>query len=369
MTQSSRIRFFDIARGIAILSVILSHSVLMAGTVVPLQTVSHAIYAVCFSFHMPLFFILSGYFMRPERKFRWNKELKELVGTYAVTACIVLVGIVIAAKALRVSARDALKAWGSAAIYAAGDIAPHALWPQQARIGAIWFLLALFWAHLLLHIFAKLPYTPIWVAVSFAIGYASASWIWLPFDIQSGMCTLAFVYVGYLMRRYDLLALLKRYPAIWAVAAVIWIVDIALFSGFSLALNSYGNQPVLAAIGGVAGTVCMVGISMLVDRVDVCGRAFAWVGQASLALLCAHLIEDDVLPWGLFLTEIHAVLPQAPLWIILFVLRLPLDFLLAWGLSKLPMVNLWFYPAKAKRLREAAASTAAATSSDSVVTR
>lgn len=356
MTQSSRIRFFDIARGIAILSVILSHSVLMAGTVTPLQTVSHTVYAVCFSFHMPLFFILSGYFMRPERAFRWKKELKELVGTYAVTAVIVLVGIVVAAKALRVSARDALRIWGSAAVYAAGDIAPHALWTQQARIGAIWFLLALFWAHLLLHVFAKLPHTPIWVAVSFVIGYASATWIWLPFDIQSGMCTLAFVYVGYLMRKYNLLGLLKQYPAIWGVSAVIWVVDIALFTGFSLALNSYGNRPVLAAIGGVAGTVCMIGISMLVDRVDAFGRAFAWVGQTSLALLCAHLIEDDVLPWGLFLGEIHAALPQVPLWILFFAIRLPLDFLLAWGLSKLPVVNLWFYPAKAKRLSLAAAA-------------
>lgn len=350
MTQT-RIRFFDIARGIAILCVILSHSVLMAGTVAPMHTLSHTIYAACFSFHMPLFFILSGYFMHPERKFRWGKELRELVGTYAVTACLVLVGIGVAAKGLRVSVREALKIWWSAAVYAAGDVSQRALWPQTARIGAIWFLLALFWAHLLLHIFAKLPYTPVWVVVSFVIGYASARWIWLPWDIQSGMCTLAFVYVGYLMKQHDILSWLKKYPVVWAVMAVVWIADIALFSGFSLALNEYGKTPVLAAVGGIAGTVCMIGVSMLVDRIPQpqVGGALAWVGQTSLALLCAHLIEDDVLPWALFLTKIQTVMPHMLLWVVLFAVRLPLDFFLAWCLSKLPYVNLWFYPMKAKQ--------------------
>ncbi|PWG65915.1 acyltransferase family protein [Bifidobacterium callitrichidarum] len=348
MTQT-RIRFFDIARGIAILCVILSHSVLMAGTVTPLHTLSHTIYAACFSFHMPLFFILSGYFMHPERKFRWGKELRELVGTYAVTACIVLAGIAIAAKGLRVSVRESLKIWGSAAVYAAGDISQHALWPQSARIGAIWFLLSLFWAHLLMHVFAKLPCTPVWVVVSFVIGYASARWIWLPWDIQSGMCTLAFVYVGYLMKQYDVLAWLKKYPAVWVLMAVVWLADIVLFSGFSLALNDYGKTPVLAALGGVAGTVCIIGISVLVDRVQRIGGILAWIGQTSLALLCAHLIEDDVLPWALFLTKIQTVLPHMPLWIVLFVVRLPLDFFLAWCLSKLPYASLWFYPMKAKQ--------------------
>lgn len=359
MTQT-RIRFFDIARGIAILSVILSHSVLMAGTVTPLHTLSRTVYAACFSFHMPLFFILSGYFMHPERKFRWKKELRELVGTYAVTAAIVLVGIGFAAKALRISVRDSLMIWGSAALYASGDVPQHTLWPQSTRIGAIWFLLALFWAHLLLHLFAKLPYTPIWVVASFAIGYASARVIWLPWDIQSGMCTLLFVYIGYLMKQHDALSLFRRYPAIWIAAAVIWIADIALFSGFSLALNGYGRTPVLAAVGGIAGTCCILGISMLVDRLRTAGGALAWVGQTSLALLCAHLIEDDVLPWALFLVKIQTVLPHVPLWIVFFAIRLPLDFLLAWCLSKLPYVNLWFYPVKAKQRALAAQTVQAA---------
>lgn len=87
-----RIRFFDIAKGIAILAVILGHSAIEANLFMPHRT-AQIIVSICFSFHMPLFFILSGYFMHPERKFRWAKESKQLLCTYAVTALCVLIGV------------------------------------------------------------------------------------------------------------------------------------------------------------------------------------------------------------------------------------------------------------------------------------
>lgn len=87
-----RIRFFDIAKGIAILAVILGHSAIEMNLFVPHRT-AQVVLSICFSFHMPLFFILSGYFMHPERGFRWMKEAKQLLFTYVVTALCVLVGV------------------------------------------------------------------------------------------------------------------------------------------------------------------------------------------------------------------------------------------------------------------------------------
>lgn len=85
-----RIRFFDIAKGIAILAVVLGHSAIEANDFMPSHT-AQIILSLCFSFHMPLFFILSGYFMHPERRFRWMKEAKQLLvhlrGDGIVRAC------------------------------------------------------------------------------------------------------------------------------------------------------------------------------------------------------------------------------------------------------------------------------------------
>lgn len=61
-----RIRFFDIAKGIAILAVILGHSAIETNLFAPHRT-AQVVLSICFSFHMPLFFILSGYFMHPEK--------------------------------------------------------------------------------------------------------------------------------------------------------------------------------------------------------------------------------------------------------------------------------------------------------------
>lgn len=156
-----RIRFFDIAKGIAILAVILGHSAIEANVFIPHHT-AQLVVAVCFSFHMPLFFILSGYFMHPERSFRWAKEAKQLLCTYAVTGVAVLVGVTCMATINHEGRAYMLRRWGEAVLYGSGDISDRTLWPVELRIGAIWFLLALFWAHLLLHAFAKLPYTPVW---------------------------------------------------------------------------------------------------------------------------------------------------------------------------------------------------------------
>ena len=49
----------------------------------------------------------------------------------------------------------ALRQWGMAALYGSGDVSDLTLWPVDFRIGAIWFLLALFWARLLLHFFCE----------------------------------------------------------------------------------------------------------------------------------------------------------------------------------------------------------------------
>ena len=196
-----RIRFFDIAKGIAILAVILGHSAIETNLFVPHRT-AQIVLSICFSFHMPLFFILSGYFMHPERRFRWMKEAKQLLFTYVVTALCVLVGVTCMATLDHESRAIALRQWGMAAIYGSGDISNLTLWRVDLRIGAIWFLLALFWARLLLHCLARLPYTPVWVSLCFAVGYVSAQYVLLPWSIQAGMCAAAFLYLGYLAKKH-----------------------------------------------------------------------------------------------------------------------------------------------------------------------
>lgn len=135
---------------------------------------------------------------------------------------------------------------------------------------------------------------------------------------------------------------------------MIWVVAIVRFGGMSMAINNYGTRPVQAVIGSLAGTLCVIGISKLLDHVPALGRALSWTGQSSLAILCVHLVEDDVLPWQMYLGVLHNLLPHIPLTVTSFVVRLPIDLAFAALLYYVPVVNEWFYPQLAKR-RQAAA--------------
>ena len=191
------------------------------------------------------------------------------------------------------------------------------------------------------------------VSLCFAVGYVSAQYVLLPWSIQAGMCAAAFLYLGYLAKKYDVLGLVKRFPFAWAIAFIIWVVDITFFGGMSMAVNNYGSRPVLAVIGSIAGTLCVVGISQLIDRVPAMGSVLSRIGQASLAILCVHLIEDDVLPWQMYLGTLRMLFPQIPLVLLSFIVRLPFDLIGAALLYHVPVINEWFYPQLAKRKFEA----------------
>ena len=79
--MSKRIEYIDIARGIGILLVVMGHN--------DFAVVSPFLYKLIYSFHMPLFFFLSGYFLNsatgfwPFVKKRFNALLKPFFFTVA----------------------------------------------------------------------------------------------------------------------------------------------------------------------------------------------------------------------------------------------------------------------------------------------
>ena len=121
-----------------------------------------------------------------------------------------------------------------------------------------------------------------------------------------------------------------------------------------MAVNSYRTRRGQAVIGSLAGTWGVVGMSKLLDRGPALGRALGWTGQSSLAILCVHLVEDDVLPCQIYLGGLNNLFPHVPLMVTSLLVRLPIDLAFAALLYYVPVVNEWFYPQLAKR-RQAAA--------------
>lgn len=352
--MKGRIRYYDIAKGIAILAVIIGHSILIADAFVPQERISITIYHICFTFHMPLFFIISGYFMHPERAFRWAKESRELLATYGLTALsIVLVNTVIA-SINHAGIRQTFSGWAAAAYYGAGDYSRNYLWPVPYRIGALWFLLALFWSHLIVHMAYKTKHPWLYILVSFIVGYWSATLFWLPLSIQSGLTASAFVYLGAIAKQHDILEKNRHNIPLWLLLTAVWVGAIATFQGFSMAMNQYGTgwHFIMSIFGAVSGTICICGISMVIDhKTDIIANLFARLGQNSLGILCAHILEDDTVPWEQVIQylQMHLIHPHI-VWVIVFIARLCFDIALSYLLYNIPYINKMFFPYLAKQI-------------------
>ena len=81
--MTKRIEYIDIARGIGILLVVMGHN--------DFAVVSPFVYKLIYSFHMPLFFFLSGYFINPSIQF-WSffkKRFNSLLKPYFFTIFLI----------------------------------------------------------------------------------------------------------------------------------------------------------------------------------------------------------------------------------------------------------------------------------------
>lgn len=291
-----RIAYLDIARGIAIFLVILGHTL-------PQGTLKILIY----SFHMPLFFFLSGYVFRPVSfRILARRKARQLLLPYGIT-CVLLIlfsVLLLVAKGeySRIPGRTAQLFF--AALYGSGldQTTPFCI-PQ---IGAIWFLWALFWGLLLLNLLLRLrsPY-PLLILL-FLAGLYTASRFWLPLSLQPAMTGVFYLYLGYQARQNHWISSLGR-PS-WKpwLSAFFWLL-FTLPGGEILLAGNQFPRLFLNLPASVCGTLsCLFLSRFLHRRTTLPARFFQWMGTETLLILCVHLLELRLFPWYLvrsFLTD------------------------------------------------------------------
>lgn len=130
--------YFDIAKGLAMFCVIAGH-----------MGVRH-VNAFVFSFHMPLFFLISGYFFKSDATKVW-RNCKRLLTAYlwTVVAIAALSELFVLADVLFKGGDpfmlvENIGKWALAGLYGSGARV-DCLGLHLPPIGAVWFLLALAW--------------------------------------------------------------------------------------------------------------------------------------------------------------------------------------------------------------------------------
>lgn len=267
----------DIMKGLGILAVIVGHLV---------ETGRGFI----FSWHMPLFFIVAGYFYRErEPRAEVRNDAARLLLPYALT-CAALVAMAAAVSALK--GRDYVTDSLLAAAYASGSVGHTSRFMAWVpSVGVVWFLWALFWCKVLYNIMYRRfggKALPLSLALSVAAVAVDSLVVNLPLAILPGASATVFYAAGHWLRRHGGFAGLR--PSVAGVCLVAWAVALCV-TDMSMVRCHYGCYPlnVAGACGGVYAVYLLS--RLLMRRLAAAASAMAWVGRCSLAVMCLHLID------------------------------------------------------------------------------
>ncbi len=283
--EKKRIGYFDIAKGIGILCVILGHS-----------SIRMAIMLV-FTFHMPLFFMISGFFMKKQDLGSLCRDkFRRLIVPYMAT-CVSIIFLAALSAVLTGRTSDIGKevlSWSYAALYGSGNTYTQPFYIKA--IGAIWFLPAMFWASILYGVLIDKKWCLLGVILLALIGYWTVRYVYLPWSIQSAMLALVFVCAGRGLRIKK--QILERPKIWWPVAAfVLWAVCLYLDRGRFYLVGNYSEDLLVDISGGAAGSYLVLVSAQMFEKLPKIDASLKWFGRYSLIILCFHVVELTFVPW------------------------------------------------------------------------
>lgn len=325
---SKRLDWIDIAKGIAIILVIVGHTVPNPS---PLR---HAI----FSFHMPVFFILAGYTFRPKP---WRELLSgsvpRLLMPYLVLSLAWQVPTFLMSGApLTVGT---LVAGLETIVFASGVDVPGL---GVAAVGMAWFLAALFTSRLLFNALMLLfdarelgvVYQGAACTVIAFCGLSVSRYlgVYLPLDLDLSCYIVLLMWVGYTVRHRGLEPSVDK-PLLFIGSGVVWLAFAAL-SGLELSSRRVDGF-VIATIAALAGSYCVCWVSMAIEKMkdmpilEAFERGLVFCGQASLAIFAIHAV-DWFIPWQTM--PLLTTLPAS--WLFASIVRCACDIGLAYVIKK-----------------------------------
>lgn len=275
--KETRNLYVDFMKGGGILLVVLGHS--------PFTGYPY-FKEFIFSFHMPLFFILSGYFHNSE--INVNKLMKTLLRPYLLTSLISILFIFLIGDMQNVYPKIV-------SIFFPRGYYNHVTgYEFTTVIGVIWFLIALFWCKLIYSVIYC--YCPNYkTLLSFMISILAILihnyFLVLPLGICEGLQGLFIYNMGCSLRNNNRLLLI--YNSIFMrnllllALLFLWIFNVS-YSSLDMAACKYGFY-----LTDMIGALCPIAILYIVSKWihSHMKKAFEYVcllGRGSLLAMCIH---------------------------------------------------------------------------------
>lgn len=302
---------FDIAKAIGIFAVVWGHTT----TLCPIQS-------EIYLFHMPLFFVLSGYFFKVTKdtfKHVFIKKVEAYIIPYFVYMVICLVAF-ITLYYLTGHKEDIF-------IYPKMLIAPYGV------CTTLWYLLALFEVYLLYFLLNRLSkkgwQMHIAVLACFSIAYVLyLNNIHIPLYVDSSLSMLLFFHFGYLLNKHSVLNTSAGKQVVYAVAGILFLATaIVLHLEVDIKNNILSSRPIVFILAAGGFSVTILTLSALFSKIVFLEKPLSYVGKETLAIFTLHILCFDLLRLTLnFPTVLQ--LPPYISGVILTLVAIPLSIVL-----------------------------------------
>lgn len=286
--EKRRIEYFDTAKFIGMMMIILGHF--------GVPEINRFVY----TFHIPLFFLISGYFYAPREStvLLVKNKFRQLIIPYILVMLVVICiyGIQNWYKGISLSETGrGIFSYIIGYFYGSGYI-DNIMGHKIQTVGPIWFCLALFWGFLFLNFILKRKHCLFWAVSLFAAGYYSAFYIWLPFSIQSGMTAVLFIYLGYEAKFFHIM---DKIPSIGKIFPLLCIWGICIgYGGQFLFVQNYSRFPITDSIAAIAASYLVLLYSWWLQKNTSAARVMAFLGKYTIVMLCLHSIDVNIMPWN-----------------------------------------------------------------------
>ena len=285
--------YVDIARGIAIILVVIGHGIS------EYETGFTALEKIIYSFHMPLFFVISGLVFRVKDGVTLGafakKRAKGLMLPYLLFAGLITLSHVAEAVILKADGEffDFFKT--------PSGLLNTVLLTTKSAFSNLWFLPCMLAAQLLLFVIIryvsnKVLKAALCIVFSVAVIFISPKFA-LPLCLETAVVSVMFLYLGTVTEEQKLLE--KNKYAVTAISLAVFAASEIVFLHFFKSDDfSYYNVQFdvgwLFIITAISGSMLVIGISYIAKKCAV----LELLGQHSLYIFGFHYLVQNVIRIG-----------------------------------------------------------------------
>ena len=274
--NQTRISWIDMAKGYGTILVILAHIGSGIGRL------------WIYTFHMPLFFFLSGYVFSTKHEFREfvRKKVKTLIAPYF---CLGIPMILYETFVTQSWQQEKMKVF----LGLVWDL----IW--QRRLWTLWYIAVLFFLNLFFYLLVKKcknermlgmisMFCPVLGLAYYALGGG-----YLPWNIDVCLMAIPFFYAGYFMKKHvgQIEEVLntkwkKLLLFVWMLVLNLVFGSLSVddsWTGLEMFYSKYGSNPIFTYIAAFAGIICMIMVSKAFANRWIC-----WLGENTMLYYAWH---------------------------------------------------------------------------------